>query len=67
MKQLFIASVFTLGLVGGCATYKSVVVAQDGTTYVAKDDQLLFGLLNKIFVCKQGDKALTCTPVTPVP
>ena len=65
MKALALAGLAAVAL-SGCM-YRGLTVSKDGTTYVAKNDMLLFGLMNKIFICTPNGTALTCKPSATIP
>jgi hypothetical protein len=50
----------TGAVVGGCA-YGGVASTPDGTIVITRNDNILFGLLRKVYVCKAVGSALTCS------
>jgi len=54
-----------MGLLGamGCS-YGGIAVAPNGTVYVARNDNLLFGALRGVYACTPAGAELTCTSVT---
>jgi hypothetical protein len=54
----------TGAVVGGCA-YGGVASTPDGTIVITRNDNILFGLLRKVYVCKAVGNVLTCAETTP--
>lgn len=55
--------VLTVGAAGATATgcaYAGVASTPDGTVVITRNDLLLFGLLRKVYVCKNNGGQLTC-------
>ncbi|MEO8213913.1 MAG: hypothetical protein ABI560_12000 [Myxococcales bacterium] len=46
-------------VMNGCA-YGGVATTPDGTVVIARNDFLLFGLLRKVYTCKNNGGQLTC-------
>lgn len=62
LKQMVLAAVLGTGLGAiGCA-YAGIAVAPNGTVYVAKNNSLLFGMLNQVYACTASGTTLACVP-----
>jgi hypothetical protein len=55
--KVVIALVVAVGILGGCS-YGGVATVGD-KVIVARNDNVLFGALRKIYICKMNDNGLT--------
>lgn len=51
-------------VMNGCA-YGGVATTPDGTVVITRNDLLLFGLLRKVYTCKNNGGQLTCVETPP--
>jgi hypothetical protein len=66
LKKLGVAVVLAATLLGSGAmmtacAYGGVASTPDGTVVIVRNDFFLFGLLRKVYVCKNAGAGLTCT------
>jgi hypothetical protein len=54
-------SLLAVALLGAGCAYGGATTTQDGSVVITRNDLILFGLLRKVYVCKQTGSELVCT------